>query len=117
MTAFLVIAGLTVPVAEGSAVKRLERDGVNERAFGGMLRWTGTYEKRAWAVVTGLMLDADATAVETAIALGAQVACSGNALGGTVTCAVEQGDIAYVTTATVDGLGFMRTLSLLLREV
>jgi hypothetical protein len=116
MTAFLVIAGLTVPVSQGNAVKRIERSGGNERTILGTLRYTGLYEKRAWSVLSGMMLDADAAAVEAAIANGAQVACSGNAIGGTVTCAVEQGDAAYVNTATVDGLGFVRTLALVLRE-
>jgi hypothetical protein len=116
VTDFLVIAGITVPVQEGNAVKRIERDGGNERAADMSLRWTGTAEKDSWTVLTGLLLNADAATIEAAIALGAQVTCSGAVIGGSLTCSVEQGDSAYVSTTTIDGLGYMRTLSLVLRE-
>jgi hypothetical protein len=117
LTAFLVIAGITVPVSEGNAIKRIERVGTSSRAFAGGLRSTVRAEKRVWQVVTGLLIEADAVTLEAAIANAAQVTCSGNALGGSITCEVEQGDAAYISTATVDGLGYMRTLSLVLREV
>ena len=118
MTAFLVIAGLTVPVTEGQAVERLERAGVSDRTWNdGTLVTDILWEKRAWAVTTGMLEQADADAITAAVALGAHVTCSGNALGGSVTCQVDVGDAGYINVVSDDGKGFLRALALTIREV
>jgi hypothetical protein len=115
--AFLIIAGITVPVLEGQAVQHVERGGSSTRAFAGNLRSQWRYEKRAWQVTTGLLTNTEDAALRTAVALAAQVTCSGDALGGSVTCEVEVADDGYTNTTTTDATGVMRSLALLLREV
>lgn len=118
MTAYLAISTVTsVPVGEGQAVKRIERIGFSSRAYAGGLRSSVRAEKRTWQVTTGLMTDAEINTLIAAVALGAQVTCSGNALGGSVTCEVEVGDDAHINVATTDGLGFLHAVVLTLREV
>jgi hypothetical protein len=118
--AFLVIAGITVHIARGQAVESIERIGTAPgfRAYAGNLRSAVRAEKRSWKVTSTPMIAADATTLRAAVALAAQVACSGNALGGTVTCEVEVNDSPYLATATTaDGFNFRRVLALTLREV
>jgi hypothetical protein len=118
VTAFLVVAGITVHIARGQAVESIERIGSSSRAYAGNLRSAVRAEKRSWRVTTTPMIGADATTLRAAVALAAQVTCSGNALGGTVTCEVEVNDVPYVATATTaDGFNFRRVLALTLREV
>lgn len=117
MTAFLVIAAITVPVTEGQAVVHVEPIGTSVRTFTGVRRSTVRAEKRVWQVTTGLMLDSAATALKAAIAFAAHVTCSGNMLGGSVICEVETGDDNYVNVNSSDGLGFMRSIALTLYEV
>lgn len=115
---FLVIAGITVPVAEGS-FKEAEREkgGSQTRAFAGNLRSTERWNKRVWNLTTALMLDADCSTLKSAVQLGVVVTCSGDALGGSVSCVATIGETDNTSTATTDGKGFMRTLALTLREV
>jgi hypothetical protein len=118
VTAFLAIAGITVHVARGQASESIERIGSSSRAYAGNLRSRVRAEKRTWKVTTTPMLSADATTLRAAVALAAQVSCSGNALGGTVTCEVEVSDSPYVATGTTaDTFNFRRPLALTLREV
>lgn len=117
MTAFLVIASITVPVSEETATRHVVRVGSSNRTFTGALRSTVRAEKREWQITTGMMLDADVNTLKAAVTLAAQVTCSGNMLGGSVTCEVEVGDDAYPNVATSDGLGFMHMVALTLREV
>jgi hypothetical protein len=114
---FLVIAGQTVPVMEGQATERIEAREAEHRAFAGNLRTAVQWEKRQWQFTTGLLTQAEQAALRAAVALGAHVACSGDALGGAVTCRVSVGDSGFVSVATTDGLGFMRAVQLVLREV
>ena len=115
---FLVIAGQTIEVMEGQAAEGRERIGVQQRAFAGNLRTAIRVEKRNWGLTTALLLQADYETLVAATALGAHVACSGDALGGdTITCSVELGDAAYVSVGTTDGNNFMRSVPLTLREV
>lgn len=116
--AFLVIAGITVPVAVDQ-FKRLplETVGTQTRAYAGNLRSTQRWTKRAWSLTTGLMLTADTTTLEAAIANGAVVGCSGDALGAAINCVATIGEKVNVSTAASDGLTFMWTLALTLREV
>jgi hypothetical protein len=114
----LVIAGIALVVsAQGPAQKASERIGSTSRTYNGKLRSTIRAEKRVWGFTTGLMLTADAAALEAAVALGAHVSCSGDALNTTVTCEVEIGDRSYVAVPAADALGYMRQLALTLREV
>jgi len=114
---FLVIAGQTVPVMEGQTAERVERFGQESPAFAGNLRSSIRVEKRRWSVTSGLLTQAELATLKAAVALGAHVTCSGDAMGGSVTCAVEVGDAGFVTVATDDGLNFMRSVALTLREV
>jgi hypothetical protein len=118
MTDFLVIAGLPVLIAEGQVVERVERAGVSDRTWNdGTLITDVLWEKREWAMTTSLMTQADVDTLRAAVALGAHVTCSGNALGGSVTCQVDVGDAGYINVVSGDGKGFLRALALTLREV
>lgn len=111
---FLVVGGITVPVAVNGAVKKApERIGTSERAFAGNLRTAIRAEKRAWQATTKPLSNTDAASIETAITLGAHVSCSGDLLGATVTCQVTASDGPYHAT----GASFKRVLVLTLREV
>jgi hypothetical protein len=78
---FLVVAGITVPVAEGGASKLPpERVGSSGRAYAGNLRSTVRAEKRGWQARTGLLTNDEAAAIEAAVGLAAQVPCGGTAL-------------------------------------
>lgn len=119
--AILIIAGITIAVADdGGGKKSPEMVGTSLRAFGGNLRSTKRIEKRGWSVKTLPLLSAEAEAIEAAVALGAQVVCSGTLLRSdspSVTCEVEVGDSPYPSGLSSDGLGFFRVLNLSLREV
>jgi hypothetical protein len=115
--AFLVVASIVVPVMEDTAVERIVRIGSSNRAFAGGLRSTVRAEKREWTVSTGLLTNTETTTLKAAVDLAEQVTCSGDCLGGSVTCEVEVGDGAYVSVATTDGTGVMRSLVLTLRQV
>jgi hypothetical protein len=112
--AFLVVAGITVPIALTGATKKApEKAGAESRAFGGNLRSTTRWTKRNWQFTTKGLLDADAAAIEAAVNPGDFVTCTGDALGGaSVSCLVTCGDGPYVKVAG----GFRRTLVLTLRE-
>lgn len=114
--AFLVIAGTTIPCMEGSATERIVRIGSSFRAYAGNLRSTVRAEKREWQVTTHFLSNTASAALKAAVALAAQVTCSGDLLGGSVTCEVEVGDGSYPTLAN-DATGVMRTHVLTLREV
>lgn len=112
--AYLVVAGITVPVATGGATKKaLEEGGTDSRAYSGGLRSTVRWEKRNYQFTTTGLLDADAVAIETAVAGGAFVTCSGDALGGSASYRVTLGDGPYVKVMGA----FRRTLVLTLRAV
>ena len=110
------MAAITVPCMEGSAVERIIPIGTTVRAFAGNLRSAVRAEKREWQVGTHYLSNADSATLKAAVALRAQVTCSGDMLGGSVTCEVEVGDGAYPTLAN-DATGVMRTHVLTLREV
>lgn len=113
--AFLIIAGITVPVAIVGAKKTWEIGGSNSRAFSGGLRSTVRWTKRGWQVTTTPLLEADASAIETAVVGGDFVTVSGD-MTGTLTCQVTVGDAPFVKVSTVAG-GFRRVLVLTIRVV
>lgn len=115
--AFLIVAGITVKVARNQATETIERIGSSSRAYAGNLRSTVRVEKRVWKVTTAPMIAADCTTLKAAITLAAQVSCSGDMIGSTVTCEVEITDGPYVAGNPADGLHFRRTLALTLRQV
>lgn len=114
---FLSVAGITVHTARTQAVETIDRIGSSSRAYAGNLRSTVRAEKRTWKITTTPMLTADSTTLRAAVALAAQVTCSGNMLGGSVTCEVEVVDGQYIASNPSDGLFFRRALVLTLREV
>ena len=112
--AFLIIAGLTIPVApDGATKKAIESGGSDSRAYAGNLRSTTRWERNQWQFTTKHLSESDASAIETALAGGPFVSCSGDALGTTVTCRVTVGDGPYRQTSG----GFRRSLVLTLRQV
>ena len=112
--AFLIIAGITVPVAEGEATKRAtERVGSTTRMFSGALRSTVRVEKRSWQVTTKLLPLATAATLEAAVADGVFVACSGDMIGTTLDCEVVVGESPYRQTPS----GAKRSMQLTIREV
>lgn len=117
--AFLTIAGIAVPVAQ-DGFKRLpvEVGGSQSRAYAGNLRSTERWQKYAWSVTTGLMKTADTTTLETAIANGAVVSCSGDALNNVATnCVVTMSDKTAAPAISNDGFKHMWALTLTLRQV
>lgn len=115
---FLVIAGIVVPTEDGSFSENTPAiGGSNTPSFNGTLRSRVRWSKRRWQCQTALMLDADSNALKAAVASRSGVACSGDGLGGAVTCVVIVGDVKVTTAATSDGLNFMRVHALTLMEV
>jgi hypothetical protein len=121
--AILIIAGITVPVAEDGLVRNVsEFVGSSNRVFNGNLRSTKRTKKRNWTIKTQVLLTAEAENIENAVELGQQVTCTGDVLGSAgagagVVCEVEVGDSPAQNGLSSDGVGFFRILNLHLREV
>lgn len=116
MAAMLVVAGQTIPVAAGwTAVKALGEDSM--RANAGALSSAVRWEKRSWSGPTAWLTQAEVTTLRANTALAAQVACSGNLLGATVTCEVTITEGGYVTAQEAGVVVVLRTLALSLVEV
>jgi hypothetical protein len=114
---FLTVNGQPVTVVSPSAKKDIERIGTSGRAFAGNLRSVVRLEKRNWTVTTSLLLDVDATSLEVAVANGIQMAVTGDLVGGgTVFCEGTITDSTYLSVNSSDGKGFMRQLTLQLKE-
>ncbi len=114
---FIVVAGITVVMAEGTAVEDVEQGGSSERSFAGTLLSDCPWEKRVWKATTSMLTRADVATLKAAIAFRAHVTCSGLAFGTTVTCEVTWSNGGYITTATNDGSSILRSLALVFREV
>lgn len=113
--AFLVVAGITAKVTTDNAVQRPNiRVGEFTRAFNGSGRSSVRAEKRAWSVTVYFPTQAEETTFRAAIANGGPISCSGNALGGTVTCFATLGDSAYIKRSST---AFWRSATLDLEEV
>lgn len=110
---FLVVAGITVACARDTASKRLVRIGSSSRSFDGTLRSQTRAQKREWTVSTTPTVEATAVTLEAAVDLGEQVTCSGDLLGGSVTCEVSIDDSKYVGTGSTT----RRVMTLVIREV
>jgi hypothetical protein len=113
---FLTVGGTTVDVsATGSSAERAPKMiGTRARAFNGSLISTERSRKREWEFVTSLVTQATFETLETAVANGAFVDCSGDALSGdTISCRVTITEAGFTTL----GSDHRRTLTLLLEEV
>jgi hypothetical protein len=111
---FLVVDGITVPVAHPQATKGTpERGGSTTRMYDGTLRSTVRYVKHTWTVTTKLLDPTDAAALEAISDDADFVDCSGDLLGGTVSCDVIVTSVAHQHTPQ----GLRRALTLTLRQV
>ncbi len=79
--AFLVVGGVTVPVAIGSPSRNVVEIGDRARAFNGTMLSRIRARKKQWTIVTTPMTEADATTLETALNGALPVACSGDLTG------------------------------------
>lgn len=112
---FLVVADIPIPVQASSASElEPEVQGADTRAFSGRLNSTVQWEKRNWRFTSRHTTQAFYNSVRAAVAGGAQVVCSGDALDGeNIVCRVTIGERQFVS---VRG-GFRRVFTLTLREV
>ena len=99
--AFLVVAGQTVPVKLGSARREREEVGQRRRTFDGSQRSTVRARKRVWHVETHPMALADATSLLAVFDGSPPFTCSGDMIGGTLSCYVF--DAAWQHLRAVDG--------------
>lgn len=111
---YLIIAGIVIPVSPtGGSEKEQDVVGSDSRTFLGPLRTTVIAEYRNWEFTTKPLLVATDEALRTACALGAQVVCSGDALGNgatNYTCRVTLGSAQHVKVR--GGHRRIRTVSL-----
>lgn len=111
---FLTIASVNVPVGvQGARETEPELIGSDSRAFAGNLRTTVRAEKRGWEVTTTPITEAELTTLRAAIANGAHVSVTGDAIGATVTCRVRLTGASYVAVRGAH----RRVATLVLREV
>lgn len=100
------------------SMRRLAKEqiGAASRAWAGNMRSTIRTEKRAWEVTTKLLAEATAAGIETLVEKNKFVSCSGDALGGTITCMVTVGEseLEYVRA---EATRYRRRLVLTVREV
>lgn len=97
--AFLIVNGVTVPVAVDGASQEFETLGDRARAFDGTLLSTRRAVKRKWQVKTAPMPMVDALGVVNALLGTPPISCSGDLLGGAVSCDAEVTSSQYVATA------------------
>ena len=111
--AFLVIAGQTIDVLLDEASERApERIGSVTRAFDGGLLTQVRAEKRSGAFTTAPMTRAAYETLRTNTALGAIVACSGDALPAATNCLVEIGEAKYIEDAAAGVPLFLAAIAL-----
>lgn len=111
--AFLVIAAVTVPVAVDT-FGEVEPLVVGERvsAFDGTLRDSIRARKRRWSGKTRPLTATEYTNVRSALDTSGLVACSGDALGGALTCGVSVKSAAVSATEA----GFRRVIEFEMEE-
>lgn len=84
--AFLITAGVTVPVALGQSASSPDEIGDRARAFDGAMLSTIRDRKEQWRIQTTPMPRADANTLRAALEGTPPLACSGDLLGGAVNC-------------------------------
>jgi hypothetical protein len=109
--AFLIVAGVTVPVEPGGGERGIVEIGDRGRAFDGSMLASIRARKRVWNVTTAPMSSTDMGTLYTAL-LAATVSCSGDWMGGSVTCFPEITGGPPVKTAA----GHREVLSFILHE-
>lgn len=112
----LVVGGVTVSVAVDGA-ERLAPEpigGAPRRMFDGSLRWNHRGFKQGWNITTTPLTSADRTTLEAQLtSTSLPVSCSGDILGGAVSCIPEPGS---VTPIAVAGGGIRFVVKFTLRE-
>jgi hypothetical protein len=113
--AFLIVNGQTVPVAVDGASMEVELIGDRARAFDGTMRSVRRATKRRWKVKTTPMTLAETTQLTTTLTTAAPpIACSGDLLGGTVSC---DGEITSVVFSPAPSGVPRRAVEFILHEV
>lgn len=80
--AFLIVGGITVPVAASTTPSRSEDEiGDRARAFDGTMRQTVRATKYNYSVQTKPIIKTDADALVTAVKATPPITCSGDLLG------------------------------------
>lgn len=116
MANFLTFNGTPIPILRDGAKKRPPaRVGDSARAYDGTLRSTVSAVKREWDVKTGPLLAADEAAIRAIINADAEVTVAGDAIGGSLTCMVEDNGSDYISDGTTDGFLFLASFTI--REV
>lgn len=109
----LVVGGVTVRVATAEETVA-EVGGESTRMFDGSLRKTLRGTKREFQITTALMTNSDAATLRTAlVTTSLPVSCSGDLLGGTVSCFPDL--TSYSPVNLPDGI--YRRVSFTLRQV
>lgn len=113
--AFLTVAGITVEVdSAGADEQEAEIGGEDVYSEAGNLRVMESWTKRKWNFATGWLSQANYNTLKAAVAGGAIVACTGDALdGATVYCRVRFGGGPFIDIA---GISFQRQARLTLLE-
>lgn len=89
---FLVVGSVTVPVPPGGVRKRPIAIGEQDRAMDGTPLSDVTGHRDEWTVRTLDMTRANANALEAVLRGAMPVTCSGDLLGGTISCDVVVGE-------------------------
>lgn len=88
--AFLVVGGVTVPVAPDGAQEEVVEIGDRARAFDGDMRGTVRSRKAVWRITTTPQTTTASDTLKTAlITTTLPVTCSGDFIGGTENCVPE----------------------------
>lgn len=113
---WLTVSGTTVDVMADARSSEREPAMIGQiaRAFNGTLLSTERSRKREWSFTTAPIAQATFETLETAVANGAFVDCTGDALSGdTISCRVTITEAGYLP---ISG-GHLRVLTLRLMEV
>lgn len=114
MTDFLVIAGIVIPVVEGSFHRNArDRGGSESFSYNGTPRSTVRWEKDSWVCTAGEMLASELATLLAAVANDVPVAVTGQAI--TASCRVTVGQTTVVTAQTSDANHWIVSAALTIR--
>jgi hypothetical protein len=117
MADFLTIAGIIVPVAEGSFKENAPvRGGQEGYSYNGVLRNTTRWSKRSWSFTTGVILQSDGIALKNAVANGIAVPIGG-AAGLPTPCRVYVDEGSVITATTIDTNNFLMQYNVTMKEM
>lgn len=108
--AFLVVAGVTVPVALNTTQGAPVEAGERVRAWDNSMLATIRDRKKEWQVTTRPIPRADANTLEAALNGTPPLACSGDLLGGAVNCHAQITDLRYAKYAPGEHVVLVFTL-------